>query len=435
MAYSVLILDDDADFNSLLTDIFEQADYVVTSMEDPVEAVGVFADNHYDIVVTDYKMPEMTGAEFMVEIKKLKPEVPVVMVSGFLENDTIRDLISDGVGGVFLKPLNIFSLLERTAELIDEAQKLQPNLEGDSAEEEIQEPGSAQGQLGFSFRSFPCKSSGSTDFAERLHSLRNFKSAISLIGGPGTHYRTICEDIRGFYENGKEQFIYLTPGSFDAQEALALVTQAQQEGFERVTCVLLELENMNDAQRKLAVQLVKCEGDFESIETALRAIFCVSGDLDTLYDEGIIDENLYILMGTAEIQVPSLSECAADVPFMAQQIVAELTTERGLSTVPRFDKGGRDFLKSHPWPRNHDELYTALRKLMELGASDIISNVSLQSTVRSMVVASPRSRFMTRLSSVRVDYVRAVSVFMGGDRSRVATFFGAEVADIEAILK
>ncbi len=435
MAYKVLILDDDADFNSLLTDIFEQADYVVTSMEDPVEAVGVFAENHYDIVVTDYKMPEMTGAEFMVEIKKMKPEVPVVMVSGFLENDTIRDLISDGVGGVFLKPLNIFSLLERTAELIDEAQKTQLTNYSDCSEDEVKEVDSGLGQLGFGFRSFPCKAHESSDFAARLHSLRNFKSAISLIGAPGTHYRTICEDIRGFYESDKEQFIYLTPGSFDAQEALALVVQAQEDGFQRVTCVLLELEEMSESQRKLAVQLVKCEGEFESIETPLRAIFCVSGDLDTLYDEGVIDENLYILMGTAEVQVPSLSECSADVPFMAQQIVAELTTERGLSTVPRFDKAGRDFLKSHTWPRNHDELYAALRKLMEAGAPDVLSSVALQSAVRSQVAASPHSRFVTRLSSVRVDYVRAVAVLFGGENSKVASFFGAEVADIEAILK
>lgn len=435
MAYNVLILDDDADFNSLLTDIFEQADYVVTSMRDPVEAVGVFTDNHYDIVVTDYKMPEMTGAEFMVEIKKLKPEIPVVMVSGFLENDTIRDLISDGVGGVFLKPLNIFSLLERTAELIDEAQKMHPSVDGEAREEEVKDVDCGTGQLGFSFRSFPCKSPESTDFAERLYNLRNFKSAISLIGAPGTHYRAICEDIRGFYESGNEQFIYLSPSSFDAKEAFELLSQAQQDGFQRVTCVLLELEAMTDEQRKLAVQLVKCEGEFERVELALRAIFCVSGDLDLLYDQGLIDENLYILMGTAEVRVPSLADCALDVPFIAQQIVAELATERGLSTVPRFDKGGRDFLKGHHWPRNHDELYSTLRKLMEAGTPDIISHAALQSAVRSLTVASPHARFMARLSSVRVDYVRAVSVLLGGDSARVAAFFGAEVAEVEGILR
>ena len=104
MSYSVLILDDDVDFNSLLTDIFEQADYVVTSLTDPLGAVDVFRDTEYDLVVTDHKMPEMTGSEFMKVIKDIKPSVPVIMVSGYLENDTIRELISEGVGGVFLKP-------------------------------------------------------------------------------------------------------------------------------------------------------------------------------------------------------------------------------------------------------------------------------------------------------------------------------------------
>ena len=55
----------------------------------------------------------------MKRVKKLKPEIPMIIVSGYIENDTIRELIGDGVGGVFLKPLNIFSLLERTAELIE----------------------------------------------------------------------------------------------------------------------------------------------------------------------------------------------------------------------------------------------------------------------------------------------------------------------------
>ncbi len=90
MSNSVLILDDDADFNSLLTDIFEQADYVVSSLTNPLEAIEVFKETHYDLVVTDHKMPEMTGAEFMKTIKEIRPEVPVIMVSGYLENDTIR---------------------------------------------------------------------------------------------------------------------------------------------------------------------------------------------------------------------------------------------------------------------------------------------------------------------------------------------------------
>ena len=189
MPHRVLILDDDADFNSLLTDIFEQADYNVTSLMDPIEAIEACRDREYDLIVTDHKMPEMTGAAFMKAVKKVRPEVPVIMVSGYLENDTIRELISEGVGGVFLKPLNIFSLLKRTAELIEETQKLQDSSASDGEGADGEDAGT---HLGFSFRSYPCKSGASTSFAERLYSLRNFKSTLSLIGEPGMHYRSIC---------------------------------------------------------------------------------------------------------------------------------------------------------------------------------------------------------------------------------------------------
>lgn len=429
MPHSVLILDDDADFNSLLTDIFEQADYVVTSLTDPVEAVDVFRETEYDLVVTDHKMPEMTGAEFMKVIKKIRPEVPVIMVSGYLENDTIRELIGEGVGGVFLKPLNIFSLLERTSELIEEAKKLSAAPEGGDEGED------AGVQLGFAFRSYPCKSGASASFAERLHSLRNFKSTLSLIGEPGMHYRSICEDIRGFYETDAEHFIYLSAGSFDEAQALALVEAGQKGGAERVTCVLLELETMSDAQKALATKLAKHEGPFEALGVALRTIFCISGDLDSLFDEGLIDENLYILMGTAEVRVPPLRDCNVDVGVMAQQLVVEIAREKSLASVPRFERSARDLFRQHTWERNYEELRAAVRKIIEDNPGDVITHAAVKSALRVEEGASPRTRFESHLSSQQVDYIRAASVLFGGDRSKTASFFGTDVTAVEAKMK
>jgi len=431
MPYSVLILDDDADFNSLLTDIFEQADYIVTSLIDPIEAVDVFRDTDYDLVVTDHKMPEMTGAEFMKVIKKMKPKVPVIMVSGYLENDTIRELISEGVGGVFLKPLNIFSLLERTAELIEEAKKLENAPEGDSGE-----AGEVAGvQLGFAFRSYPCKSGASASFAERLYSLRNFKSTLSLIGEPGMHYRSICEDIRGFYESDAEQFIYLSAGSFDEAQALSLIEAAKKGGAERVTCVLLELEEMDAAQKVLATTLSKREGAFEDAGVTLRTLFCVSGDLDSLFDEGLIDENLYILMGTAEVRVPPLRDCNVDVGVMAQQLVVEVAREKSLAAVPRFERSARDLFRQHQWEHNFEELRATVRKILDDNPGDVITHAAVKSALKVSVGASPRTRLESHLSSQQIDYLRAVSILFGGDRSKTANFFDTDVTAIEDKMK
>lgn len=432
MPYSVLILDDDADFNSLLTDIFEQADYIVTSITDPIEAVEVFRDTVYDLVVTDHKMPEMTGAEFMKVIKKIRPEVPVIMVSGYLENDTIRELIGEGVGGVFLKPLNIFSLLERTAELIDEAKKLENASDGESGGGD---DGESVAQLGFNFRSFPCRSGASASFAERLHNLRNFKSTLSLIGEPGMHYRSICEDIRGFYESDAEQFIYLSAGSFDAAQAISLIEEAKKAGAERVTCVLLELETMNESQKEQATILAKQDGEFAELGVALRTIFCLSGDLDSLFDEGLIDENLYILMGTAEVRVPPLRECNVDVGVMAQQLVVEIAREKSLTAVPRFERSARDLFRQHPWELNHEELRTTVRKIIEDNPGDMITHAAVKSAIKVSEVASPRALVESHLSSQQIDYLRAASILFNGDRSKTASFFGTDVNRIEDKIK
>lgn len=432
MPHSVLILDDDADFNSLLTDIFEQADYIVTSLTDPIEAVDVFRDTEYDLVVTDHKMPEMTGAEFMKVIKQIRPEVPVIMVSGYLENDTIRELISEGVGGVFLKPLNIFSLLERTAELIEEAKKLENSPAGNNENSDGEEPGTP---LGFAFRSYPCKSGASASFAERLYSLRNFKSTLSLIGEPGMHYRSICEDIRGFYESDAEHFAYLSAGSLDESQALSLIEAARKQGAERVTCVLLELEAMNEGQKLLATKLAKHEGVFEGTDLALRTIFCVSGDLDSLFDEGLIDENLYILMGTAEVLVPPLRECNLDVGVMAQQLVVEVAREKSLATVPLFERSARDIFRQHTWDRNYEELRAAVHDIIANNPGDVITHAAVKSALKVTEGVSPRTRFESHLSSQQVDYLRAVSILFGGDRSKTAGFFGTDVNAIEAKLK
>lgn len=429
MPYSVLILDDDADFNSLLTDIFEQADYVVTSMTDPVEAVDVFRETYYDLVVIDHKMPEMTGAEFMKQIKQIRPEVPVIMVSGYLDNDTIRELISEGVGGVFLKPLNIFSLLERTAELIEESKK-----QDNSAQKDDLPEGEAEmdAKLGFSFRSFPCKTGASTSFAERLYSLRNFRSTLTLIGEPGMHYRTICEDIRNFYEGGTEHFIYLSPGSFDSAQAISLIEEAKKHGAERVTCVLLEIENMSDSQKKLAATLPKADGDFSEVELPLRAIYCVSGDLDSLFDEGLIDENLYILMGTAEVRVPPLRECNVDVGVMAQQLVVEMAREKGMAAVPRFEKSARDVFRKQKWERNYEELRETVRKIMDSDPGDVLSLNLVKSAMQLNEAVSPRARFESYLSSQQVDLVRAAAILFGGERAKVASFYAADVNEVAA---
>ena len=117
----IVLLDDDPDFTGLLTDIFRQSSYVTVSFTDSLAAIKALRSEPFDLLITDHRMPGMTGEVLVRELRKTHAEMPVIVVSGFLDNDTIRELIRDGVGGIFLKPLNVVNLLKRTATLLNQA--------------------------------------------------------------------------------------------------------------------------------------------------------------------------------------------------------------------------------------------------------------------------------------------------------------------------
>ncbi|MCG8650154.1 MAG: response regulator, partial [Pirellulales bacterium] len=372
MGKSILILDDDVDFNSLLTDIFSQANYDVFSEQDPEQALKLFEKQGFDLVVTDQKMPNISGADFLRRIKTIRKEVPVIMVSGYLDNETIRDLIKEGVGGVFLKPLNVFSLLKRTAELIEESQN-DVSTGGDEPENRVSAKTEYASSLPFKFRSYPCKSEVSASFAKKLFSLRNFKTNLLLVGEKGIAFKGICEDLRGFSDSGNEFFVYLINDQVRPERLKPIIEKAHEQMVERITFVLLEAQGMAQAEKDLVVKIARKEEEYGVMEIPVRMIFCLQDDLDTLYERGAIDENLYILMGTSEARPPALRECPEDIPILGQQYVVDAVTEKNLISVPRIDKTGRNWLKEQSWPDNHVGLRELISNTVGRIQEDLLS--------------------------------------------------------------
>ncbi|MGJ3241726.1 MAG: sigma-54-dependent transcriptional regulator [Opitutales bacterium] len=417
MAKRILILDDDEDFNSLLTDIFKQADYAVHSEEDPEDALELFRKEPFDLVVTDQKMPNITGAEFMAEIKEIKADVPVIMVSGYLDNETIRDLIKEGVGGVFLKPLNVFSLLKRTAELIEETQA---ESDGAPGEGHVPKKSEFSHSLPFRFRSYPCKSDVSASFAKKVFSLRNFKSNLLLIGEAGVDFWGICQDLAEFTPEDKGSFAFLHKADFSAEKVAHLVDSAHEADAPRATVVLLDAQELNEGQKQLVYQIARKEPPFNAAAVPIRFIFCLNDDLDTLYERGVIDENLYILMGTSEARAPSLREIPEDIPVLAQQMVVDIASERGLPQVPRIDRDAREFLKNQPWPGNHRSLRKAVSDALDRSQDEILTLDAFSSggPVKSNGGTLTNERFEESLRQFRDTYVRSFIIFCDGDRER-----------------
>ncbi len=122
MPSKILIVDDDDDFRGLLTDVFSQAGYDVTAVNNPHQAITTFCEQPFDAVVTDHNMPEMTGEDLIKEIREHEPNIPVILVSGYLNQDLIQNLKNVNTE-IFHKPLNVISLLRKTEEKLNVSAK------------------------------------------------------------------------------------------------------------------------------------------------------------------------------------------------------------------------------------------------------------------------------------------------------------------------
>ncbi len=122
MAKKILIVDDDDDFRGLLSDVFTQAGYEVTAVNNPNTAITTFSGEKFDAVVTDHNMPEMTGEDLIKNIRDIEPNIPVILVSGYLNQDLIQNLKNVNTE-IFHKPLNVISLLRKTEEKLSVANR------------------------------------------------------------------------------------------------------------------------------------------------------------------------------------------------------------------------------------------------------------------------------------------------------------------------
>ena len=371
MGNRILIVDDDATFNSLLTDIFEQAGHTVVSENSPEAALKRADAEEFDLLITDHRMPEITGRDIFRHVREQKPMLPIIIVSGFLSNGNIRSLFEEGIDGVYIKPLNVFSLLQQSEKLIQQTQSGERGAHRRTlVEREGDFPAS---RLPFTFNAFPCQNSTAEKFARKLFDMRHFKSSLVLLGEPGTPFRNLCEDLMAFESEYTEHFEFVQPDALTEDHVMRVLNRSEAAGIGRVSFVLHEVKNLDDTLRDRLVTLLKREKPFGEPNVLSRLIFCCHQDIDAMFDAGVIDDRLYVLMGAAELRVPPLRAISDDIPVLAKRILADFARHRGLNQIPQLSPGAGEVLARMKWPGNYDELRDRLHNILGDEPRDVIT--------------------------------------------------------------
>ena len=420
MSRRILILDDDQDFTGLLTDIFKQSHYETIPVNDPHKALELLRTETFDLLVTDHRMPGMTGELLVRELRVTHPHLPVIVISGFLDNDTIRSLIREGVGGIFMKPLNIVNLLKRTAMLMDEADQ-RAGRNPEQAESEQTAP-----SIPFAFTTFPCRSTKSTEFAYHLTAKASFKGALTLVCPPGTPIRQLLHDLETLDEQRHGKACLITNRNISEDYIRSQLEKCTEEKRPPV----LAFQNLDYAareSRELVVHLGKRTGPFEDLPTTPAIVFAFTHPVDELYERGKLDEPLYILASVTELKVPRLTDCPEDIPVLANRFVREYCKANGILPELHIHKNAQGWLREQPWDGNIEELYARVVNAAHLPHGGVITRESFEAAqTEQQWPGGPTAvhvlhEYLTRL---REDYIHATLILCEFDTAVAAQSLG-----------
>jgi two-component system, response regulator, stage 0 sporulation protein F len=382
MNHKILIVDDDYDFRTLLSDLYIQADYQVEAVSNPLNALRVLGEESFDLCVTDQAMPELKGVDFINKCRKINPRLPIIMVSAYL-NDELTNKLHMMRIEVFHKPLNIMSLLRKTSELIKNAANL-PDTLPETTEvftDSVIDTSNRAGSGGF--RSFALKSDASKRLKLEIESIGSELPNLVMVGDEGTHFRSICEDIEAQVIPDKHHFMYFTNPKINVFDISKMI--AGQPASKTLVFVLTEAFCLGVAQKHALLKLYKKTGPFASVINTVKFIFCLNEDLDTQFAKGVIDEDFYLILGQKEIYIPSLNLCKEDIPYLASDIATELIKSKTLNTTfGGFSAEAADLLCDTNWEKNYESLREVVASALSLAGG-----ISISVSILTQAITNP----------------------------------------------
>ena len=149
-----------------------------------------------------------------------------------------------------------------------------------------------------------------------------------------------------------------------------------------------------------------------------------------------ISTGVYMTLGATELRIPSLSECADDIPQIAQRMIREIATSEGKDKIPALDDGARDYLRTREWEHSFDELEVLLQSVVLRTQKSSISAKMLTSdgSDGGGCVDVGVSPLRQHLISQRDEYIQAVLVMSNGNYEKASSALGIDIKAIKKLL-
>ena len=373
----ILIIEDESSIRRVLTKILseENETYKVEEAEDGLMGFEKIKNTDYDLVLCDIKMPKMDGVEVLEATKKIKPEIPIVMISGHGDMETAIQTMRLGAFDYISKPPDLNRLLNTVRNALDKKQLV---VENKILKKKVSKNYEMIGD------------------SKEIHHIKEMIEKVALtdarvlITGPnGTGKELVAHQLHEKSERSGAPLIEVNcaaiPSELIESELFGHVKGAftsaikdragKFEAADKGTIFLDEIGDMSlSAQAKvlraLQENIITRVGADKDIKVDVRVVAATNKDLKKEIEEGRFREDLYHRLAVILIKVPALNDRRNDIPLLVEHFAKKIADEQG--TVAKvFSREALKLLQEYDWTGNIRELRNVVERLIILGSATI----------------------------------------------------------------
>ncbi len=374
---TILIIEDEAAIRRVLVKILseENASYIVEEVEDGAAGYEKIKNTDYDLVLCDIKMPKMDGVELLEAVKKIKPEIPMVMISGHGDMETAINTMRLGAFDYISKPPDLNRLLNTVRNALDKKQLV---VENTILKKKVSKNYEIIGE-----------SEAINHIKLLIEKVAPTEARVLITGPNGTGKELVAHQLHEKSERANFPLVEVNcaaiPSELIESELFGHVKGAftsavkdragKFEAADKGTIFLDEIGDMSlSAQAKvlraLQENVITRVGADKDIKVDVRVVAATNKDLKKEIAEGRFREDLYHRLAVILIKVPELNERREDIPMLITHFAEKIASEQG-TAVKSFSKKAIQLLQEYDWTGNIRELRNVVERLIILGENEI----------------------------------------------------------------
>lgn len=421
MADRILVLDDEKDYAQLLMHLLHHQRFIADTATHPDEALRMLRLKPYQLIVSDFIMPEMNGAEFLQKARLVVPDIPFIIISGLMNTPDLLNVANLGVVEVMPKPLDskaFLQLISQYVKPVPEDDPVQDNIEADDASGDndwgvIRYPDNTQSiNYPRDWIAFEAKSPTIRCFLQNLWEYSKQTNLLFLETPAGVELEDVAQQLAHWQSGDSSQGIVV-----DARNWLLKITEDQRPcPKSKNVCVVQELQALSLQELdQLASWTKKQTGQHEPLTT----VICYPPEWPERHHSAGFNLRALAMRAEAEaVRMPALHERLADLVTIARRSLRSQALDQQKLEAVEMTPSVLAVVLAYRWPGNHKELKQAMGECIREVDEGPVTAALLQNALGIWDGQSHEAPEIPTLEAFMLkcqrNYLEAVSPHVGG---------------------